>query len=453
MGNPYRQILRRRVPEPILALLAFVMGVYLWDIHFGPVAGYEQGTCQMALLKNDRDLRLADATAGLPPLLRSALAIPDRREALETAVGGLEQLGRAGALDPEGAYALAILSQLGRGENPARGPFVQFGLPGPPDPRTVLQRIQEKDDSWWDREYLRNIEIGSESELELYAGTAEADPRNRELAMRAILSRGAVWLLVLAGLAFLPTVFRSFGRGLKSRAGGYVGNLPLGLGLCVFLLAYLASNGFGEVLNQLISGAWAGENARPVMLSPVVFAMVDLTARILPALVALGFLFRSGRHALGRLGLNARPELGLVLGTFALITLIDQLLRRTIGESVVQDPTGGLSSMDSGPLGLMLAFTSACIAAPVAEEILYRGVLFRSLANRLRVPAATLLSAAVFAVVHFYNAYGLISVGILGAACALCFASSGRLVTAIVLHSLYNTAIKVPEWIVYHAAL
>ena len=120
---------------------------------------------------------------------------------------------------------------------------------------------------------------------------------------------------------------------------------------------------------------------------------------------------------------------------------------------MVHDPTGGLSASEAGWWGLVLALVSACLAAPVAEEILYRGVLFRSLANGIRVPAATLFSSAVFAVVHFYEPYGLVSVGIFGAACALCFAASGNLATAIALHMIYNFVIKVPEWIVYHAPL
>ena len=72
--NPYRQILRRHVPEPLLALLIFVMGVWLWNNHFGATIAYNRDDGQMALLKIDRDLRLAEATAHLPPLLRKALA-------------------------------------------------------------------------------------------------------------------------------------------------------------------------------------------------------------------------------------------------------------------------------------------------------------------------------------------------------------------------------------------
>jgi membrane protease YdiL (CAAX protease family) len=451
--NPYRQILRRHVPEPLLALLIFVMGVWLWDNHVGATEGYELGTCRMALLKHDRDLRLAEATEDLPPLLRSALSIPGREEALAGAVAALEALAAESALDEEGKYALAILDPLRRGEDPADGPFLRLGLPGPPQLREVVRRIAEGRDAWWDREYLKRTGRLSPSQVALHAGTEEDDPRNRELALRAITARSAVGLLVLVGVGFLPHAFRCYARALRATPAGYPGAWPTGLGLGVFLMAYLASIGFGKAIDLLISGDLSGEAAEPLVLHSSLFVLVDAATRFLPPLVALALLFRRGRHAVGRLGLVARPDGGLILGTFALLTGIDQLLRRGIGADLPPDPTGGLSPMEAGPWGLILALSSACIAAPIAEEILYRGVLFRSLANRLRVPAATLLSAALFAVVHFYNAYGLLSVGVFGAACALCFAANGRLASAIVLHSLYNSAIKIPEWIVYHAPL
>lgn len=429
------------------------MGVYLWDNHFQAKVGYDLSTCQMALTKSDRDLRLAEATDHLPPWLRSVLAIPDRQSALETAVNDLITLGRAGALDKEGAFALAMLEPIRSGRNPAgSSSYSDLGLSGPPDPRIVYQRIEDGRDAWWDREYLKEIDLLSPSQEILYVGTAEGDPRNRKLAMRAILSRGAIWGLVGVGLFFIPTVFRAFRSALKSKDVGYVGHWPLPLGLGVFLLAYLASIGFGDLINQMIAGSWGGED-RPVALSPQLYAILDATTRFVPPLVALGFLFRKAGHATSRLGLTAKPQVGLVLGVFAMLVIVDQVLQQTIAGAEVSDPAGGLSATESGIWGLVLAVTSACIAAPIAEEILFRGVLFRTLANRLRVPVATLLSSAVFAVVHFYGAYGLISVAVIGVACALCFASSGRLATAILLHALYNSAIKLPEWIVYHAPL
>ena len=449
-ANPYRQILRRHVPEPLLALLLFVMGVWLWNNHFGASIAYNREDGRMALLKIDRDLRLADATGELPPLLRRVLAIDDREVVLRNAIDALDALAVEGALDGDGIYAMMILDAIQRGRNPAEAVFA--GLPGPPDAGDLIRKTATGADTWWDREYLR-----FHGRLDREGGGVPADfgedPRNRDLALRAIVSRGAVWLLVFAGLGFLPRVLISFGRALRSRERGYIHGWPVALGLGVFLMAYLASIGFGRTIDLLIAGNLSGEGAAPVVLPSWLFGVLDVVTRFLPPLVAVGFLFRRSRHAVSRLGLADRPDLGLVIGSFALLALLDQVLKQTLGVSAAPDPTGGLSAVEEGFRGLVLTLCSACIAAPVAEEILYRGVLFRSLANGLRVPAATLASAAVFAIVHFYTAYGLVSVGLLGAACALSYAATGGLTTAIVLHALYNSAIKIPEWTVYHAPL
>jgi membrane protease YdiL (CAAX protease family) len=138
---------------------------------------------------------------------------------------------------------------------------------------------------------------------------------------------------------------------------------------------------------------------------------------------------------------------------FSLLMISDQILRWSFGSASGHDPGGGLSLGDSGLWGLVFALVSACLLAPLAEEILYRGVLFRSLWNRIGVLPAAVLSAAVFAVLHFYGGYGLLSVGIFGFACALLYAGTGSLTTVIVLHGLYNFSIKIPEWIVYHSPL
>ena len=131
----------------------------------------------------------------------------------------------------------------------------------------------------------------------------------------------------------------------------------------------------------------------------------------------------------------------------------DQILQLVFLGSGTDEPGGGLSGGDAGWWGLVFALVSACLLAPVAEEVLYRGVLFRSCQNRLGVIPAAAVSSAVFAVLHFYDGYGLASVAVFGLACAFLYAGSGSLAAAIALHMLYNTSIKLPEWIVYHAPL
>lgn len=446
--NPYRQILRRSVPEPVLALLMFFMGVYLWMNHFPDEEGhYGNDACRMALIKIDRDLRIAETTEKFPPLARKLLAIDDLDSTLNTSVRSLATLGTENALSIEGAYALAILDAIRHGGDPVRGPFVDPRLPGPPDPRNIIKRVAEGRDSWWDRRYL----LAFGGRIGLQPATVEEDSRNRELVLRVMISRGAVAFFSLLGLFFLPRTLAAFWRATGSRLGGYVGRWPMSVGLGIFFMAYLASIGFGLLLNLLISGALTG--GRPIPLSPPLYAMLEGGTRLLPAFVALSYLFRKMGHAGTRLGLYARPDPFIVLGSFALLTALDYGLRGALAARIPLDPTGGLNSEDAGWWGLGLILISTCLAAPVAEEVLYRGVLFRAMANRIRVPAATLLSAAVFAAVHFYDEYGLLSVAAVGISSALCFAATGRLATAILLHVLYNFAIKVPEWIVYHAPL
>ena len=54
---------------------------------------------------------------------------------------------------------------------------------------------------------------------------------------------------------------------------------------------------------------------------------------------------------------------------------------------------------------------------------------------------------------HFYGGYGLASVAIFGFTCALLYAATGSLSACIFLHVLYNSSIKLPEWLIYHAPL
>ena len=77
------------MPEPVLALLIFVMGVWLWDNHFGEEQGYEEGACRMALVKIDRDLRIAEGMKKLPAMVRIALLVDGREHPLDDRRAGV----------------------------------------------------------------------------------------------------------------------------------------------------------------------------------------------------------------------------------------------------------------------------------------------------------------------------------------------------------------------------
>ncbi len=83
-------------------------------------------------------------------------------------------------------------------------------------------------------------------------------------------------------------------------------------------------------------------------------------------------------------------------------------------------------------------FLAAVIAAPVAEEIFFRGVLFPYLRSRMRVLSAAVLSAAIFALCHpLPFAWPMLIA--LGIVLALVTEHCQSIYPAMVLHGLNNT--------------
>jgi membrane protease YdiL (CAAX protease family) len=77
------------------------------------------------------------------------------------------------------------------------------------------------------------------------------------------------------------------------------------------------------------------------------------------------------------------------------------------------------------------------IVAPIVEELVFRGMLFRFLAARMRTLPAAALSGVLFACLH-WHVPSFAALALLGIALALVYARTGRIISAIVLHALFN---------------
>lgn len=441
-GNPYRAVLRRDYPEPLIALLAFILGIWLWDHYFGKQEGYAPGTEEIALVKIDRDLRLADAMVDDPPWLKWLVGVDSPERAREDALGVFEKLAIDKSISAKGLEAFAIVKSV-QDRMPMRE-TLGIALQGLmiSDFDETSRNLANHKGTWW---HAKLIDLWEQNASPSNHWRTVFGEDSMRLRTRAVFARSGVWLLGLVGLAFIPLTLVRLKQGLKSKRKGYGGAWPLSMGLVVFLVAILAWIGFNMTLEVGISQLPG--------LHPLVGIFLDSTARMLPALIALGLIFRRPSHALRVMGLNRPVALKEVLGTYSILMIIDQALRWAMNYGGSNEPGGGLSLGDSGLWGLVFALVSGCVLAPVSEEIVYRGVLFSALRNRLGVISAAVLSAVVFSTLHFYDGYGLISVGIFGLSCALLYSVTGSLTTTIALHMLYNTSIKIPEWIVYHAPL
>jgi len=78
------------------------------------------------------------------------------------------------------------------------------------------------------------------------------------------------------------------------------------------------------------------------------------------------------------------------------------------------------------------------LLGPFAEEIVFRGVLFRTLRARMPLALAIVLSAAAFALLHPYRA-AIYQVGLVGVLSAWVYHRTGSLWPSIVAHAAWNT--------------
>jgi len=163
--------------------------------------------------------------------------------------------------------------------------------------------------------------------------------------------------------------------------------------------------------------------------------------------VTLGFL-RLRRIPLRPLVGSSSPlgrhvGIGVGLGILAVIasTLIVSLLVALSGSDATPDQvlTGGLLET---PLQLALAVVAAVVLAPLAEELLFRGLLHRSLRRRLSLAPATVLSSVLFAVVHVDVALSqpiaLVGLTLVGGILAIAYERTGSLLVPVVIHAVHN---------------
>jgi membrane protease YdiL (CAAX protease family) len=155
-----------------------------------------------------------------------------------------------------------------------------------------------------------------------------------------------------------------------------------------------------------------------------------LARRALPGrLAVLGWAPASAR-ACGRAALQG-------LGIFVAAGVVGAFLPPP------HDGLGPLGRLDQmGPLSRLAGALLAVVAAPMVEELLFRGVLYTGLARRWSPAAAGTTTTLVFVALHVLQlgAYwpGWLFIGLVGALALRARVRAGSLLPAIALHATYN---------------
>ena len=106
------------------------------------------------------------------------------------------------------------------------------------------------------------------------------------------------------------------------------------------------------------------------------------------------------------------------------------------------NPVAALASglHKAGVAGLVLGFLAVAVAAPLGEEMLFRGFAQNVLTRRFGVVVGIIGSALLFAAPHTYSLLGLSVVFLMGLALAHIYRTGGSLWTCILIHAVNNGA-------------
>jgi membrane protease YdiL (CAAX protease family) len=148
------------------------------------------------------------------------------------------------------------------------------------------------------------------------------------------------------------------------------------------------------------------------------------------------------RGAVGRRDLGLRLVPGAratVLAVVALIAYgwISALWSRALHPAPISSNFAGISHHSTAVI--VLTGFAACVAAPVAEEVFFRGFLYRSLRNRFSIVPACLLVAVMFGLVHTqYPLAGKLAVASFSVITCLLYERMGSLLPGIAIHSVVD---------------
>lgn len=143
-------------------------------------------------------------------------------------------------------------------------------------------------------------------------------------------------------------------------------------------------------------------------------------------------------------GMGTEIKAGLIgfMASLPLVFLVEWVSRTIESSAAGERVPGGYSPLES-PLShswipLILGCFGAVCWAPLTEEILFRGALYRSIRTRLGRWGAIPITAVLFGAIHPYSTAGLVSVASAGMVFGLLREWRGSLVAPMTAHFLHN---------------
>ncbi len=152
---------------------------------------------------------------------------------------------------------------------------------------------------------------------------------------------------------------------------------------------------------------------------------------------------RRGLDWAEQLGWRFKPvdvPLGIAVGLGLQLVVLPVLywpILRVFDDLDVEGPARELVDLAGDPQGFAVLVAMTVVAAPLSEEIFFRGLVQGALRDRLGPAAAVAASSLAFALVHFQAAQ-FPALLVIGTAHALLVHRTGRIAAALCSHTVFN---------------
>lgn len=299
------------------------------------------------------------------------------------------------------------------------------------------------------------------AKLALAFGQADTVPSRADVILGGKeLSSTLNSVQVVHGLIALSGLVIGIGAVIKFTRSGYACSFnapPTGGSVyletfAVFLLAFAVMNLVGLLLFGLgVEGTMGSYVLQEALLwSLVLTIFYPLLRGVKRREWMLDMGFHKGEGVLKEIGAGIFGWLGTHLLLFVSAIVIGVVQIATGSEDAETKSGYGIFEAPEGNTWLLfvMGIVSAVVWAPVVEESIMRGALYRHLASRFRFAIAVLLTSAIFGIIHPYSGSGLFSVAVSGISFALLREWRGSLIAPMVAHALHNFSVSLTQIVV-----
>jgi membrane protease YdiL (CAAX protease family) len=218
--------------------------------------------------------------------------------------------------------------------------------------------------------------------------------------------------------------------------------VPIRWGLGDFAWAWPATIVCQVLIGSFVVAARGGPTG--YRTDAVDIAAITAASAVLTVFLLRAFVVPRGRGTLrADLGLTVRladwPWVAAGVLLQALAFGMVEVIQRVAGSEPQQEVVRAIERSGSG--ARILGAVAVVVFAPVAEELLFRGLLLRGLLRRFGAAAAVLVSALTFAAVHVIDpsaASLLAPLALVGVIAGVLAVRTGDLSRSILLHGGFN---------------